>query len=90
MKDPTLTWALWVTVVALFGLLGAGLRAILRGDLVPRKVLADAQARADKWELAWEKSEARLDQFDGRLDAIGENANLHTSLLQALVERSRR
>lgn len=92
MKDvpwPTVIGALTATIAALFGLVTFTIRAILRGDLVPRKVLHDANARADKWELAWEKSEARLDQFDGRLDAITEAAALNTQLLSALVERAR-
>lgn len=90
MRDPTLTWALWAAVVALFGLLGAFVRAILRGDLVPRKVLDDAQHRADKWEATWERSETRLDEFEGRFQALTEAAELDTSLLQQLVERSSR
>jgi hypothetical protein len=89
MKDPTLTWALWAAVVALFGLLAATVRAVIRGDLVPRKVLEDANARADKWEATYDKNATRLDQFDGRFEALTEAAELNTTLLQSLVERAR-
>lgn len=84
----------WPTLIAggvaltLVAIVGAGLRAILRGDLVPRSVLADAAARADKWEQAWDKSESRLDEFDGRLTALSEAAELNTQLLSSLVERA--
>jgi hypothetical protein len=86
----------WPTIIAggiallLVAIIGAGMRAILRGDLVPRSVLADANARADKWEQAWDKSEARLDQFDGRLTALSEGTELNTQLLSSLMNRSTR
>lgn len=90
------TSAPWPTLLAgtvalaLVSIVAAFIRAILKGDLVPRSVLDDARATADKWESAWDRSEDRLDQFEGRLNAIGENADLNTSLLQTLVERSQR
>lgn len=85
----------WPTIIAsgvallLVTVLGAGLRAILKGDLVPRAVLEDAKGRADKWEQAWEKSEARLDLFEQRLDAITAGTELNSQLLSELVSRAR-
>lgn len=86
--------ASWSSIIAsglgalLFGVLGAGLRAILKGDLVPRSVLADANRRADTWEAAWEKSQARLGEFDERIDAVVQASELNTQLLSELVRRA--
>lgn len=86
----------WQTLVAggvvlgLLALLGAGLRAILTGKLVPRSVLADEKERADKWERAWRESEARADAIDGRLQAIAEASATSVQLLESLTRRARR
>jgi hypothetical protein len=73
-----------VTVLALI------LRSIVKGDLVPRSVLADEKERADKWEAAWRESEARNDAFDGRLQAIAEGTELGNQLLSQLMMRAQR
>lgn len=88
--------ASWPTLIAtgvaviLVGIVGATIRAILTGQLVPRSVLDDANARADKWEAAWEKSQEIVGAFDGRLTALAEATELNTQLLSSLVERARR
>lgn len=86
----------WQTLVAgglvlgLLAVVGAGLRAILTGKLVPASVLQAETERADKWEAAWRESEARNDAFDGRLQAIAEASATSVQLLDALTKRARR
>ncbi|WP_141576109.1 hypothetical protein [Actinomadura sp. WMMA1423] len=86
----------WQTLVAggvvllLLGAVGLVVRAIVRGDLVPRSVLEREERRADKWEASCHKSEERIDAFEGRLDSLTEAAELHTQLLSSLIERARR
>ncbi|NEA22596.1 hypothetical protein [Actinomadura bangladeshensis] len=86
----------WSTLVAsgivllLLGAVSLVVRAIVKGDLVPRSVLEREERRADKWEAACNKSEERLDAFEGRLNSLAEAAELHTQLLSSLIERARR
>lgn len=86
----------WPTLIAggvallLVGVVGLTIRAIVRGDLVPRRVLEDEKERADKWEQAWRTSEARMDALDGRLQAIAEASATSTQLLESLTHRARR
>jgi hypothetical protein len=77
-------------VLLLLSVTGLFIRALLKGDLVPRSVLEDEKQRGDKWEAAWRESETRADMFDGRMTAIAEGTELNTSLLSQLVERARR
>jgi hypothetical protein len=74
-------------VAALIGIVGLMLRAIVRGDLVPRKHLEDAQAERDKWEGAWRLQQAALSEFDGRLDANTEALRLVEQLVSALATK---
>lgn len=86
----------WQTLVAggvvlgLLAVVGAGLRAILTGKLVPASVLQAEKERADKWEAAWRLSEARNDAFDGRLQTIAETSATAVQLLEPLVKRGTR
>lgn len=86
----------WSTLVAggivllLLGAVSLVVRAIVKGDLVPRSVLQDEKERADKWEAAWRESEARMDALDGRLSALAEGTELNAQLLQSMVNRGRR
>jgi hypothetical protein len=77
-------------VLGLLGIVGVGLRAILKGKLVPESVLKREADRADKWEQAWRESEARADAVDGRLQAIAEGTELNTQLLSQLLARAPR
>lgn len=77
-------------VLALLSFVALIVRAIVKGDLVPRSVLEAEERRADKWEAAWQKSEQRIDAFEGRLNSLTEGTELSAQLLQSLVERARR
>lgn len=59
-------------ITALVGVVAFGVRALIKGDLVPRKVLQDAEERADKWESAWDSSQETIKDFGGRIDAVTE------------------
>lgn len=59
-------------ITALVGVVAFGLRALIRGDLVPRKVLEDVEERADKWEAAWAQSQETIKDLGGRIDAVTE------------------
>jgi hypothetical protein len=59
-------------ITALVGVVAFGVRALIRGDLVPRKVLQDTEERADKWEAAWDASQQTIKDFGGRIDAVTE------------------
>lgn len=87
MKDPTLVWALWASVVALAGLVGGFVRAILTGRLVPRSALDDSRTDRDKWEAAWLLSQATMGEFEGRLEANTEALRLVERLVEALATR---
>lgn len=87
MKDPTLLYVLWAAVLAMTALVGAGVRAILTGRLVPRSAVEDVRADRDKWELAWQNSQATITAFEGRLDANTEALKLMERLMDALVAR---
>lgn len=86
-KEPTLLWALWVSLGAMASLVGLGIRAILKGDLVAKAVLDRAHAEGDKWENAWMLSQQTMGEFGGRLDANTEALRLHEQLLTALATR---
>lgn len=77
-------------VLGLLAVVGAFVRAILTGALVPRSVMEAEERRADKWEQAWRESEVRADAVDGRLQAIAEASELNTQLLSQLMQRSTR
>ena len=74
-------------VVGLIGIVGLMLRAIVRGDLVPRKHLEDAQAERDKWEGAWRLQQETLAEIDARLDANTEALRLVEQLVNALAAK---
>lgn len=74
-------------VVVLIGIVGLVLRSIIRGDLVPRQHLVDAQAERDKWEAAWRLQQAALSEIDTRLDANTEALRLMEQLVNALATR---
>jgi hypothetical protein len=59
-------------ITALVGIVAFGIRALIRGDLVPRKVLQDSEDRADKWEAAWDSSQETIKDFGVRLDSVTE------------------
>jgi hypothetical protein len=59
-------------ISVLFTTVAFGVRALIRGDLVPRKVLQDSEDRADKWEAAWDASQETIRDFGGRIDAVTE------------------
>lgn len=87
MKDPTLVWALWISLGALASLVGFGIRAILTGQLVPRNAVDDIRADRDKWEAAWKLSQETMSEFDGRLDANTEAIRLAAQLVEALATK---
>lgn len=87
MKDPTLVWALWISLGALASLVGFGIRAILTGQLVPRSAVEDIRADRDKWEKAWQLSQETMSEFDGRLDANTEAIRLAAQLVEALATK---
>jgi hypothetical protein len=94
-KDPTLVWALWVSLVAMAGLVGAFVRAILTGRLVPRTTVEDIRADRDKWETAWRLSQAALQEtvqqglgdIGGRMDANTDGLRLVERLVEALATK---
>lgn len=86
-KDPTLVWALWISLGALGSLVGFGIRAILRGDLVPRKTLDDAYRDRDKWEAACQAKDELLDAQSARIEAGTEAVRVNSALLEALLSR---
>lgn len=59
-------------ITALVGVVAFGVRALIRGDLVPRKVLEDAEERADKWEHAWDTSQVTIKDLADRIAAVTE------------------
>lgn len=77
-------------VLVLLSFVALIVRAIVKGDLVPRSALEREERRADKWEAACHKSEERLDAFEGRFNSLVEAAELHTQLLSSLIGRARR
>lgn len=89
MKDPTLVWALWAAVVALAGLLGAVVRALLTGGLVPRSAVDDIRADRDKWETAWKLSQEAREEESGRLDANTEALRLVEKVIEPITSKGR-
>ncbi|GAA3223302.1 hypothetical protein [Actinocorallia longicatena] len=95
MKDPTLVWALWGAVAFLGTLVGAFIRAILVGALVPRTVLDRAHAEGDKWEQAWHTSQEALavtvqqgfGEVGAQLTANTEGVRMMERIVDALVAR---
>lgn len=81
----------WPTIIAggiallLVGIIGAGLRSILKGDLVPRQHLVDVRADRDKWEAAWRTQQATIAEFDGQLAANTEALRLMQQFVEALA-----
>jgi hypothetical protein len=89
MKDPTLVWALWAAVVALAGLLGAVVRALLTGGLVPRNAVDDIRQDRDKWEQAWKLSQEARDEEAARLDANTEALRLVEKIIEPITAKGR-
>lgn len=86
-------WLLGVAgsiITALIGVVGVGIRAILRGDLVPRKVVEDIEERADKWENSWNDSQATYKDLTGRLDAVTEGLRTIEKALTAVTSNTTR
>jgi hypothetical protein len=82
-------WLLGVAgsiITALVGVIAFGIRAIVKGDLMPRKVAEAESARADKWESSFDRSQQRLDHFDGRMDAIEEGLRTVGKALTAVTD----
>lgn len=77
-------------ITALVGVVAFGVRAILKGDLVPRKVAEDADDRADKWEAAWVASQETIKDFGGRIDAVTEGLRTIEQALTSLTSRKPR
>lgn len=77
-------------ITALVGVVAFGVRALIRGDLVPRKVLQDAEDRADKWETAWDNSQETIKDFGGRIDAVTEGLRTIEKALTSLTDRATR
>lgn len=74
-------------ITALVGVVAFGVRAIIRGDLVARKVLEDAEERADKWEAAWDQSQETIKDFGGRIDAVTEGLRTIEKALTSLTDK---
>lgn len=89
MKDPTLVSALAAAVVALAGLLGAVVRALLTGGLVPRSAVDDIRADRDKWETAWKLSQEAREEESGRLDANTEALRLVEKVIEPITSKGR-
>lgn len=87
MKEPTLIYVLWVGLGATFGVIGLGLRAIIKGDLVPKSTLDRAYAESDKWQAAWHTSQKTMGEFSGRLDANTESLGFMRQLVEALAAK---
>lgn len=77
-------------ITALVGVVAFGVRAIIKGDLVARKVLEDAEERADKWEAAWDTSQETIKDFGGRIDAVTEGLRTIEKVLTSLTDRAAR
>lgn len=73
-------------ITALVGLVALGLRSIVKGDLVPRKVVEDIEERADSWEASWHDSQATYKDLSGRLDAVSEGLRTIERALTAVTE----
>lgn len=87
MKDPTLVWALWISLGALATLLGAFIRAILTGQLTTKRELDDVRADRDKWEAAWRLSQETMTEVEGRLEANTEALGFVRQLVEALAAK---
>lgn len=85
--ETALLGGLVTTVVTVLALM---LRAIVKGDLVPRSVLTDEKERGDKLEAALREERARADAMDGRLQTIAEGTELNSQLLSQLMVRAQR
>lgn len=86
-------WLLGVAgsiITALVGTIAYGIRAIIKGDLVPRKVAEDESKRADKWESSFDRSQTTLEKFDGRMDAIEEGLKTIEKALTAVTDPARK
>jgi hypothetical protein len=84
-------WLLGVAgsvITALIGTVAYGIRAIIKGDLVPRKVVDDIEERADKWEASFDRSQNTLGDFGGRLDAVTEGLRTIEKALTAVTSRN--
>lgn len=77
-------------ITALVGVVAFGVRAILKGDLVPRKVFEGETARADKWESSYNRSQDNFGTYGGRLDAIEEGLKTIEKALTAVTDQMHR
>lgn len=83
----------WSTVIAggvallLVGVVGLTIRSIIRGDLVPRQHLIDAQTDRDKWRDAWTVQQGTIGEFRGQLEANTEALRFAQQLLEALAAK---
>lgn len=88
LKDPTLLTVMSGAIFALSGLLGFAIRLILKGELVARKHLDDANAQAAKWQEAWRLSQEAHVERDRRSEASTEALGLVAQFMEA-IERGR-
>lgn len=68
----------------IIALLAAVFIAVLRGLLVPRKVLEDAQAEAERWQRAYENERAARERLIEHSQAAIEAAKTTAAVLTAL------
>ena len=77
-------------ITALVGVVAFGVRALIRGDLVPRKVLEDAEERADKWEASWITAQDIIKHLSGNDAAVLEGLRTIEKALTAVTSREPR
>ena len=84
MTDPTLVGVLYFLVTTLMALVGIGLRAILKGDLVPKKSIEYA---TENWKEQLQQSKAEATEWKGNYEAeraIGVTSRENRDILLAV------
>lgn len=71
-------------IVLLVGLLGFGIRAIIKGDLVARAVHDEIRADRDAWKSAAITSDARADELARQLVPITEGVKTVVAVLESI------
>lgn len=73
-------------VTGLAGLVGYVLRAIFKGDLVPRATFEAETDRADQWESSYWRSQDNFSTFGGRFEAVEESIKTIEKALTAMTD----
>jgi uncharacterized coiled-coil protein SlyX len=76
-------------IAALVSVVAFGVRALIKGDLVPHRVLEDVEERADKWETAWGKGQDTIRELAEQVTELKEIGRTTEALLRSVVDRSK-